>query len=106
MHSTITHCACPSRREISKLAQYRTLHRLWLWLLLVSFAAAQQVNTATPPVRTLSIFEEIQNPQERRIFKELWETEDPRQARQRAIDFVARYPRTVLLREAYEVAAR
>ena len=67
---------------------------------------AQQVDTATPPVRTLSIYDEIQNPKERALFKEFWEMEDPRQARQRAIVFVERYPRSVLLREAYELAAR
>jgi predicted CXXCH cytochrome family protein len=82
------------------------LNPLWLLPLVVSFAQAQQVDTANAPVRTLSIFEEIQNPKERSLFKEFWEMEDPRQARQRAVAFVERYPRSVLLREAYEVAAR
>ncbi len=57
-------------------------------------------------VRTISIFDEIQDPQERSLFKELWNTSDPRLGKQRAIDFVERYPRSVALREAYEQAAR
>jgi len=88
------------------LAPYRKLNPVCLLPLLVASAAAQQVDTAAAPVRTLSIFNEIQNPQERSLFKEFWETEDPRQGRQRALAFVERYPRSVLLREAYEVAAR
>jgi predicted CXXCH cytochrome family protein len=88
------------------LAPYRKLTPLCLLPLLVASTAAQQVDTATAPVRTLSIFNEIQNPQERSLFKEFWETEDPKQGRQRALAFVERYPRSVLLREAYEVAAR
>jgi len=88
------------------LTRYRTLNLLWL--LLVSPAAAQQVDTANGPnpVRTASIFDEIQDSKERSLFKELWDTADPQQGRQRAIDFVARYPRSVVLRETYEQAAR
>ncbi len=85
------------------------LYEMWLLPLLVSPAAAQQMDTANgpnSPVRTVSIFDEIQDPQERSLFKELWDTEDPRQGRQRAVDFVERYPRSVVLREAYEQAAR
>ncbi len=66
------------------------------------------MDTANGPnsVRTVSIFDEIQDSQERSLFKELWDTDDPRQGRQRAMDFVERYPRSVVLREAYEQAAR
>jgi predicted CXXCH cytochrome family protein len=82
---------------------------LWLLPLLVAPAAAQMVDTANgpnAPVRTLSVFDEIQDSRERSLFKELRDTEDPRQSRQRAADFVERYPRSVVLREAYEQAAR
>ena len=81
---------------------------MWLLPLLVSPAAAQQMDTANGPnsVRTISIFDEIQDSQERSLFKELWDTNDPQQGRQRAMDFVERYPRSVVLREAYELAAR
>jgi hypothetical protein len=81
----------------------------WLLPLLVSPAAAQQVDTANSPNspgRTLSVFDEIQDAQERGLFKELWDTKDPQQGRQRVVDFVERYPRSVVLREAYEQAAR
>ncbi len=57
-------------------------------------------------VRTVSIFDEIQDSQERGLFKELWDTADPQQGRQRAISFATRYPRSVVLRETYEQAAR
>ena len=82
---------------------------MWLLPLLVSPAAAQQMDTANgpnSPVRTVSIFDEIQDSQERSLFKELWDTADPRQGRQRVVDFVERYPHSVVLREAYEHAAR
>jgi predicted CXXCH cytochrome family protein len=72
-------------------------------------ALAQQMDTANganSPVRAVSIFDEIQDPQERGAFKQLWDTEDPKQGRQRATEFVEHYPGSVLLREAYERAAR
>ena len=46
----------------SKLTRYRKLNPLWLLPLLVSPAAAQQVDTNSPG-RTLSIFDEIQDSQ-------------------------------------------
>jgi len=93
----------------SKLIRSRKLSPWWLLPLLVSPAAAQQVDTANSPNspgRTLSVFDEIQDAQERGLFKELWDTKDPQQGRQRVVDFVERYPRSVVLREAYEQAAR
>ncbi len=91
----------------SKLTHYRKLGPLLLLPLLVS-PAAQQMDTANGPnsVRTVSIFDEIQDAQERSLFKELWNTDDPQKGRQRAMDSVERYPRSVVLREAYEQAAR
>jgi predicted CXXCH cytochrome family protein len=73
--------------------------------LLVSPLAAQQIDTANG-ARTVSLFDEIQDSQERSLFKELWDTEDPQLGRQRAVAFVERYPRSVVLRDAYEQAAR
>ena len=90
------------------MKHYRKLNALWLLWLLVSFAAAQQMdtaNSANSPVRTVSIFDEIQDPQERSLFKEISDTQDPRQGRERAVAFVERYPRSIVLREAYEQAA-
>jgi tetratricopeptide (TPR) repeat protein len=77
--------------------------------LVLAPAVAQQMDTANganSPVRSVSIFDEIQDAQERSLFKELWNTEDPRLGKQRALEFVQRYPGSVLLREAYERAAR
>jgi len=93
----------------SQLTRYRKRNLLWLLPLLVSVAAAQLIDTANGPksgAQAISIFDEIQDSQERAHFKELAGTQDPRQARQRAVDFVERYPRSTVLREAYEVAAR
>jgi predicted CXXCH cytochrome family protein len=91
------------------LAHYWKLNPLWLLPLLVplpvSQAAAQQVDTNSP-VPTVSIFDEIKDSQERSLFKEIGDTEDPQQARQRAVNFVERYPRSAVLREAYEQAAQ
>jgi len=90
-----------------KLTHCRRVYTLWLLPLLVSPVAAQQMDTANgaKPVRTVSIFDEIQDPPERSLFKELRDTQDPQQGRQRAMEFVERYPRSVVLREVYEQAA-
>ena len=101
------HCRCLQLE--SELTRDRKLNPLWLLPLLVSSAAAQLMDTANgsnSPVRTISLFDQIQDSQEWSLFKELWDSEDPQQARQRAVDFVQRYPRSVVLRQTYEVAAR
>ena len=82
------------------MTHYRKPNPLWLLPLLISLAAAQQMDTANglnSPVRTVSIFDEIQDSQERRLFKELWDTADPQMEKQRVMDFVERYPRSVVL---------
>jgi len=98
---------------VVRTTHYRKLNPLWLLPLLVSLSAAQLaaqlLDSAGGPsssARTVSILDEIQDSQERSLFKELGDTEDPQQARQRAVAFVERYPRSVVLRETYEVAAR
>jgi tetratricopeptide (TPR) repeat protein len=77
-------------------------------LLLVALASAQEINVAIglggrPAAKT--IFDEIDDAHERRAFRELWEAA-PRLQRELASRFVDQYPRSVLLREAYELAAR
>jgi tetratricopeptide (TPR) repeat protein len=77
--------------------------------LLVFPLTAQLMDTANgsnSPARTISVFDEIADPQERSLFRELGATGEPRQALQRATGFVNRYPRSIVLREAYETAAR
>jgi predicted CXXCH cytochrome family protein len=90
------------------LNRRRSLNPLWLLALLASAAAAQQVDTANgaKSVRTVSVIDEIQDSAERSAFKDLRNTEDAGQARQKAVAFVQRYPLSVVLRETYEVAAR
>ncbi len=88
---------------------HRKLSPLWLLPVLASLATAQLIDTESGPNlrgRTISIFDEIQDARERSLFQQLGEAADPAQARQRAVTFVERYPRSVLLREAYETAAR
>ena len=82
------------------MTRYRKRNPLWLLPLLVSLAAAQLIDTDNSPksaAQAISIFDEIQDSQERAHFKELVGTQDPRQAKQRAVDFVERYPRSVVL---------
>lgn len=78
-------------------------------LLAVSLTPAQEINTAIGlggEPRSITIFDEIADPRERRAFREVWNTPEPRTQRDLAVRFVEQYPRSVLLREAYEFAAR
>ncbi len=96
-------------RQERRQARYRYLNPLWLLPLLVFSGVAQLMDTANgsnSSVKTISVLDEIQDSQERSLYKELRDSEDPQQTRQRALDFVQRYPRSVVLREAYEIAAR
>ena len=80
-----------------------------LLLLLAAVAWGQQIDVANGPnrqVRAGSLFNEIQDGRERKAFRELWETRDAAAQKTRAAAFVETYPRSVLLREAYEVGAR
>jgi predicted CXXCH cytochrome family protein len=77
-------------------------------LLLVALASAQEINVAIGlggrPAPT-TIVDEIADARERRAFRELWDAA-PRSQLELASRFVDQYPRSVLLREAYELAAR
>lgn len=71
--------------------------------LLVALASAQEINVAiglggrpTP----VTIFDQIEDGLERRAFRELWEGA-PRAQVELATRFVDQYPRSVVLREAY-----
>ena len=77
-------------------------------VLIVALASAQEVNVAIGlggrPAST-SIFDEIQDERERRAFRELWNAA-PRAQIELTARFAEQYPRSVLLRETYELAAR
>ena len=86
----------------------RAVSLLAALLLLVALASAQEINVAIglggrPAPKT--IFDEIEDARERGAFRELWEAA-PRSQIDLASRFVDQYPRSVLLREAYELAAR
>ena len=77
-------------------------------LLLVALASAQEINVAIGlggRPAAVSILDEIEDPRERRAFRELWDA-DPRAKIRLAAAFVEQYPRSILLRETYELAAR
>jgi predicted CXXCH cytochrome family protein len=78
-------------------------------LLSAAFGSAQQIDVAAGPnreVRATSLFDEIQDSRERTAFRELWQTRDPVKQKEQALQFVDKYPRSVLLKEAYEIVAR
>ena len=80
-----------------------------LVILAVSLVSAQEVNNALgrgTTARTQTIFDEIQDTQERTAFREVWDATESATQKQLAIRFADRYPRSILLKEAYELAAR
>ena len=81
---------------------------LLLLLVYTPLAAAQQIDVgnANPGVRVQSLFDEIQDQEERSAFRRLWQARDPAQQKAQALEFIEKYPRSVLLKEAYEIAAR
>lgn len=77
-------------------------------LLLVALASAQEINVAIglggrPAPKT--IVDEIADPRERQAFREVWDAA-PRAQIDLAVRFVEQYPRSIVLRETYELAAR
>src|SRR5919109_940274 len=54
----------------------------------------------------LTIFDEIDNAAERSALRRVWAASDPAAQQRLAADFVAAYPASVALREAYEFGAR
>ena len=77
-------------------------------LLVVALTSAQEINIAiglgarpTP----VTIFDEIDDARERVAFRELWDAA-PRTQAGLAARFVEQYPQSIVLREAYELAAR
>lgn len=86
----------------------RAMSLLVALVLIVALASAQEINVAiglgTRPT-PLTIFDQIDDAQERRAFRELWDAE-PRIQIDLATRFVEQYSRSIVLREAYEIAAR
>ncbi len=77
-------------------------------VLLVALASAQEINVAIglgARPSPVTIFDEIEDARERRAFRALWDAAPGAQIAL-AARFVEEYPRSILLRETYEVAAR
>jgi len=53
-----------------------------------------------------TIFDEIKDAQERAAFRNVWDAREPAVQKQLAVRFADQYPRSILLKEAYELAAR
>jgi predicted CXXCH cytochrome family protein len=76
-------------------------------VLAISLSSAQEIGT-TPvgsPAPT-TIFDEITDTRERSAFREVWDSAEPRRQQDLAVRFVEQYPRSILLKDAYELAAR
>ena len=75
-------------------------------LLAMAWAPPVAMREAGAVAQTKTIADEIADPVERTRFLRVWDTTDPTAQRDLAASFVAEYPRSILLREAYEIAAR
>jgi predicted CXXCH cytochrome family protein len=70
---------------------------------------AQQLDGAdgaTRPAKSAAIFDQIEDARERDAFREVWRTSEPVRQRDLASRFVRQFPRSVMLSDAYEIAAR
>ena len=77
-------------------------------MLLVALVSAQEINVAIGLGRrpaAMTIFDQIDEAGERRAFREVWDA-TPHTQIDLATRFVQEYPRSIVLREAYELAAR
>ncbi len=79
---------------------------LLVFLLTLGLTSAQEIVAPSARRAPATIFDEIADAAERRAFREVWEASAPRLQRDLAARFIERFPRSVVLREAYELAAR
>src|SRR5688572_7891891 len=86
----------------------RALLLLTALVLVVALASAQEINIAIglgARPAPVTIFDQIDDARERLAFRELWDA-PPRMQIGLAERFIDQYPRSIVLREAYELAAR
>ena len=69
-------------------------------------ATAVMMTIALVSAQNFAIFDEIADSRERAAFRQLWNTSSPQTQQRLAIEFIDAYPRSIVLREAYELAAR
>ena len=74
--------------------------------LAIGLPAAKDVSPPRDGQAPATIFDEITDARERTAFREVWDASEPRRQRDLAIGFVQLYPRSILLKEAYDLAAR
>jgi predicted CXXCH cytochrome family protein len=78
-------------------------------LLAGSLVVAQGIDgtlTSRAPASQLTLFDQIDNLQERALFRQAWDAPDPLTQKNLILRFVEQYPGSIVLREAYELAAR
>src|SRR5918994_2855648 len=86
----------------------RAMSLLVALVLIVALASAQEINIAIglgTRATPVTIFDQIDDARERRAFRELWDAA-PRIQIDLAARFVEQYSGSIVLREAYEIAAR
>src|ERR1700690_799279 len=71
-------------------------------------AAAQDIDTVVSPRnrKPATIADQISDPAERKAFLSLYEQKDPQEMLEKARDFLAKFPQSAFLAQAYDVAAR
>ena len=86
----------------------RAVYLLAALLLLVALASAQEINVAIGLGGRPAPDDDLRSDRRcarARAFRELWDAA-PRSQMDLAVRFVDQYPRSIVLREAYELAAR
>ncbi len=80
-----------------------------LLLIAASLGQAQEIDTAISAgslAKRLTIFDEIQDVHERSAFREVWNASEPAKRKTLAVRFSEQYRGSIVLKEAYEIAAR
>lgn len=80
-------------------------------LALTAYVTAQLPDGSPAPVNATlepgsTIVDEIEDEQERSAFRSAWQAGEPQKQRDLGIHFIEQYPRSLVLREAYELVAR
>jgi predicted CXXCH cytochrome family protein len=75
-------------------------------LMAMAWSRPAELAQAQPGAPAKTIVDDITDPGERSLFLQMWNTAAPAPQRELAVRFVAAHPQSILLREAYEIAAR
>src|SRR6202142_4026719 len=105
-----TSIALPEFESHMRLTRRRAVLLSLLGLVFVAVvpAAAQDIDTVVSPRnrKPATIADQISDPAERKAFLSLYEQKDPQEMLEKAQDFLAKFPQSAFLAQAYDVAAR